>query len=49
MVVVSMAIKFYIEIEKAATEKCFKIIWPVIRRTPTHIPLEVRAHSIVFG
>ena len=44
-----MAIKFGIEIEKAATEGYFKIIWPMIRHTPTHIPLEVRAHSLVFG
>jgi len=34
MVVLSMAIKIYIEIEKAATKGCFKIIWPMIRRTP---------------
>ena len=34
MVVLSMAIKFCIEIEKAATKGCFKIIWPMIRRTP---------------
>ena len=32
--VLSMAIKFCIEIEKAATKGCFKIIWPMIRRTP---------------
>ena len=32
--VLSMAIKFGIKIEKAAMEGCFKIIWPMIRRTP---------------